>query len=98
MTTTLSPGVIQKLTPQELNRFVGTYEAGGRTFGIENRDGLLYRTAEGAAPVQLKPESMTKLFYTDGTDRQVELVLTHDAVQQAAFIDNGVKIALIRRD
>jgi CubicO group peptidase (beta-lactamase class C family) len=82
-----------KLSPAELNNFVGTYEANGRSFDIENRGGRLYRVVEGGEPKELKPESKTKLFYED-SDRQIEFVFNGGAVKQAFFISEGLKLEL----
>jgi CubicO group peptidase (beta-lactamase class C family) len=81
------------LSPSELNNFVGTYEANGRSFSIENRDGKLYRVTEGGAPVELKPESRTKLFY-EGSDRQIEFIFNKGSVERVFFISEGLKLEL----
>ncbi|HVF47012.1 MAG TPA: hypothetical protein VNA17_05540 [Pyrinomonadaceae bacterium] len=56
-----------------MDSFVGTYELNGRSFSIENRAGKRYRVV-GADSKELKPESNKKLFYDDGSDRQIEFV------------------------
>ncbi len=83
-----------KLSPSELNRFVGTYEANGRSFSIENRKDKLFRIVEGGEPMELKPESKNKLFYT-GVDRQIEFTFTGKKVT-AFFIADGLKLALTK--
>lgn len=84
-----------KLPPVELNRFVGTYEANGNfAFNIESKDGKLYRAVKSGDPKELKPESKTKLFYADGTDRQIELVLDKQNIKQVFFIADGLKLEL----
>ena len=82
-----------KLSPSDLNNFVGTYEANGRSFNIENRNGKLYRVIEGGEPKELKPESKTKLFYED-SDRQIEFVFNKGLVKQVFFISEGLKLEL----
>jgi hypothetical protein len=85
-----------KLPPAALAKFVGTYEINGNfAFAIEARDGKLYRVAKSGDPKQLKPESKTKLFYDDGTDRQIELVFDRkQAIKQVFFISEGLKLEL----
>lgn len=78
------------LSPQQLNRFAGTYRAAnGSSFSIENRNGKLFRIVHNAAPVHLKPESATKLFYADESDRQVEFVFDKGEVK-VRFISQGL--------
>ena len=83
-----------KLSSSELNRFVGTYEANGRSFSIENRQDKLFRIVEGAEPMELKPESKNKLFYV-GVDRQIEFTFAGKKVT-AFFIADGLKLALTK--
>lgn len=85
-----------KLPLEQLNKFVGTYEINGNfAFAVEARDGKLYRVAKSGAPKELKPESKTKLFYADGSDRQIELVFDRkQAITQVFFIADGIKLEL----
>jgi hypothetical protein len=85
-----------KLAPAELNKFVGTYELNGNfAFSIEARDGKLYRIVKNGEPKELKPESKTKLFYADGIDRQIELILDQKkTIAQVFFIADGIKLEL----
>lgn len=85
-----------KLAPAQLNRFVGTYELNGNfAFAVEARGGKLYRVTKSGEPKELKPESKTKLFYADGTDRQLELILDRkQSVKQVFFITDGIKLEL----
>lgn len=85
-----------KLSPDQLNKFVGTYEVNGNfAFAIEFKDGKLYRVVKGGEPKQLKPESNTKLFYTDGIDRQIELIFDRkQTIRQVFFIADGIKLEL----
>jgi hypothetical protein len=84
-----------KLKPEELNRFVGTYQAAnGNSFSVENRAGKLYRIVPNGEPKQLKPESKNKLFYED-VDRQVEFVFDRrQQVKQVFFIADGIRLEL----
>lgn len=76
-----------KLPLEQLNKFVGTYETNGNfAFAVENRNGKLYRVAKNGDAKELKPESKTKLFYDDGTDRQIEFVIDKQSIRQVFFI------------
>jgi len=85
-----------KLSPAQLNKFVGAYEVNGNfAFAIEARDGKLYRVTKSGEPKELKPESKTKLFYADDTDRQIELVFDRrQMVKQVFFIADGINLEL----
>ena len=54
-----------------LVNYVGKY-FGGVTMQFIKKDGKLYRHRTGTPDIELKPESKTKFFYGDGTDRQIE--------------------------
>ena len=54
-----------------LVNYVGKY-FGGVTMQFIKKDGKLYRHRTGIPDIELKPESNTKFFYGDGTDRQIE--------------------------
>lgn len=89
-----SPHKEVKLSRSWLNRFVGTYEANGRSFSIEMRDGKPFRIVDGGEPMELKPESRTKLFYTN-VDRQVEFAFDRkQRIRQVFFIADGIKLKL----
>ena len=86
-----------KLSPAELNKFVGAYELNGNfAFTVELREGgKLYRITKSGDPKELKPESKTKLFYADGTDRQIEIVFDRkQSVKQVFFIADGINLEL----
>lgn len=84
-----------KLSPEQLNKFAGTYELNGNfAFAVENKNGKLYRVTKSGEPKELKPESKTKLFYADGTDRQIELVFNKQAIEKVFFISDGIKLEL----
>lgn len=82
-----------KLPPEQLNKFVGTYETNGNfAFTIEARGGKLYRVTKNGDAKELKAESKSKLFYDDDSDRQIELVFDQNrAVRQVFFIASGIK-------
>lgn len=84
-----------KLTPERLSRFVGVYRAAnGGSFAIEERGGRLYRVVGGGDPKELKPESESKLFYDDGSDRQIEFIFDGQVPRQIFFISEGLKLEL----
>lgn len=84
-----------KLAPKQLDRFVGTFQAAnGNSFGIENRDGKLFRIVPNGEPKELKAESETKLFYTD-VDRQIEFAFDQRGqIKLVFFIADGIKLQL----
>jgi len=84
-----------KLPAEQMNKFVGNYELNGNfAFAVENRDGKLYRVVKNGDAKELKAESKTKLFYGDGTDRQIELVFDKQTIKQVFFIADGIKLEL----
>jgi CubicO group peptidase (beta-lactamase class C family) len=60
-----------KIDASLLDDYVGKYTA-GLTLEFIKKDGKLYRHRNGTPDIELKPESTTKFFYADGTDRQIE--------------------------
>ncbi|HEY2720631.1 MAG TPA: serine hydrolase [Chitinophagaceae bacterium] len=80
-----------KIDPAILDRYVGKYNA-FMTLVFIKKDGKLYRHRDGNPDIELKPESETKFFYGDGTDRQIEFeVDTSGKVTRAWFINSGQK-------
>jgi CubicO group peptidase (beta-lactamase class C family) len=80
-----------KIDPAIIDRYVGKYTA-FMTLVFIKKDGKLYRHREGTADVELKPESETKFFYSDGTDRQIEFEVDQSGkVTKAWFINSGQK-------
>lgn len=62
------------------------------------RNGKLYRHRDGTADIELKPESPTKFFYADSSDRQIEFILdTKGRVERTWLISNGIKSPLTRQ-
>src|SRR5450755_340555 len=56
-----------------LNKYTGEYKvSANQIIDISTKDGKLYRSRKGTPDIELKPESNTKLFYGDGSDRQLE--------------------------
>jgi CubicO group peptidase (beta-lactamase class C family) len=80
-----------KINPDILDRYVGKYSA-GLTLELIKKDGKLWRHREGTPDIELKPESETKFFYADGTDRQLEFeVDASGKVVKAWFFNSGQK-------
>ena len=86
-----------KLQAEELSRDTGTYLSPALVELI-SRDGKLYRHRNGTPDIELKPESRTKFFYADASDRQVEFVVVNDKVVKAYLISNGVRSELVRQN
>jgi len=80
-----------KIDTAVLDRYVGKYSA-FLTLVLIKKDGKLYRHRDGTPDIELKPESETKFFYSDGTDRQLEFELDQSGkVTKAWFINSGQK-------
>ncbi len=85
-----------KIDPALLDRYVGKYSA-FMTLVFIKKDGKLYRHRDGTADIELKPESNTKFFYSDGTDRQIEFEVDQSGkVTKTWFINTGQKGELKR--
>ena len=62
------------------------------TMEFINKDGKLYRTRKGTKDIELIPESETKFFYSDGTDRQIEFELdANGVVKESVVYQHGSK-------
>ena len=80
-----------KIDTALLAKYVGKYTA-FLTLVLIKKDGKLYRHRDGTPDIELKPESATKFFYGDGTDRQIEFeVDATGKVTKAWFINTGQK-------
>jgi Beta-lactamase len=80
-----------KIDTAILDKYVGKYRA-GLTLEFIKRDGKLFRYRKGTQDIELKPESATKFFYADGTDRQIEFETdTTGKVIRVWFINTGQK-------
>jgi CubicO group peptidase (beta-lactamase class C family) len=80
-----------KIDTAILRRYAGKYSA-GLTLEFIVRDGKLWRHRDGTKDVLLIPESNTKFFYSDGSDRQIEFeVDATGKVIKTWFINNGLK-------
>ncbi|MEP6513789.1 MAG: serine hydrolase [Parafilimonas sp.] len=80
-----------KIDAAILDRYTGKYKA-FLTIEVIKKDGKLYRRREGTPDIELKPESETKFFYADESDRQLEFeVDAAGKVVKAWFINNSEK-------
>ena len=80
-----------KIDPALIDHYVGKYSA-FLTLVLINKAGKLYRHRDGTADIELKPESETKFFYGDGTDRQIAFdVDITGKIIKAWFINTGQK-------
>ena len=77
-----------------LKKFTGSYE-GRAKIRLEQKGTKLFRITTTGQSLELKPESNTKFFYTDGSDRQIEFELdTINKVSKVWLIINGLKTEL----
>jgi len=80
-----------KINPDILDRYVGKYSA-GLTLELIKKNGKLWRHRDGTPDIELKPESETKFFYGDETDRQLEFeVDASGKVVKTWFFNSGQK-------
>jgi CubicO group peptidase (beta-lactamase class C family) len=78
-----------KIDPALLDRYVGKYNA-FLTVEVIKKDGKLYRHRDGTPDIELKPESETKFFYDDDTDRQLEFEVDKTGkITKIWFINSG---------
>lgn len=88
----------KSIDPSLLNRYVGKYFA-FLTMEFIKKDNKLFRHRAGTADTELIPESETKFFYGDGTDRQIEFEVDGQGkVIKTWFINTGQKGELKRID
>jgi CubicO group peptidase (beta-lactamase class C family) len=80
-----------KIDTAILSNYVGKFSA-GLTMQFIKKDGKLYRHRNGTPDIELKPESATKFFYGDGTDRQIEFEIDSTGkVTKTWFLNMGQK-------
>ncbi len=82
-----------------LQQFVGKYKATTR-ISIERTGNKLFRVSSNGQKIELKPESATKFFYNDESDRQLEFEMDagHKKIAKAWLITYGVKMELKKID
>ena len=85
-----------KLKQSELKKFIGQY--GSPAFSIELVNGKLFRISKYLTNVELKPESDKKLFFADGSDKQLEFVFDENKNPiKLWMIKNSVKTEIVLR-
>jgi CubicO group peptidase (beta-lactamase class C family) len=83
-----------KIDTAILERYLGKYMATG-PIELIKKDGKLYRRRDGGSDVELKPESNTRFFYADASDRFIEFEIDKAGkMTKAWFIGNGDKIEM----
>ncbi len=82
-----------------MQQFVGKYKTTSE-INIERNGNKLFRVNPNGQKIELKPESATKFFYSDGSDRQIEFDMkanpqdtVHKKITKAWLINYGVKTA-----
>jgi len=84
---------------KDLEKFVGKYQTASNKYEVALQDGKLYRKVEGTKDIELIPESNSKFFYADKTDRQLNFVLNKDnSIQSVQLILNGIVEEIKRID
>lgn len=77
------------LTTEQLDRFTGSYTSPNSTFKITRKGTAVYRQRAGSDDVELKPESSTRLFYADKSDRFIKFEFDKNNVATKATLLNG---------
>jgi len=85
------------IDPQKLIPLTGTYLSPAPV-EIIAVNGKLYRHRAGTPDIELKPESNTKFFYADSSDRQVEFTIDANGnVLKAYLVANGIRSELVKQ-
>ena len=80
-----------------LNKYTGVYRNRTLSMEIVKKDGKLFRRKQSSSDVALIPESATKFFYGDKSDRQIEFETDKTGKSlKCWFINGGVKMELTR--
>ncbi len=86
-----------KMDSTEIEQFVGKYKDKNE-MSLERIGNKLFRTYPGGYKIELKPESPTKFYFDDSSDRQVEFEMdANKKVTKAWVINYGVKTEFIRQ-
>jgi CubicO group peptidase (beta-lactamase class C family) len=87
-----------KIDPSILDRYLGNYMA-TNPIEIIKKDNKLYRRVTTGPEIELKPESNTRFFYADGSDRFIEFETDKAGlILKAWFISGGDKIVMKKLD
>lgn len=80
-----------------LDQFTGAYKT-TVDIKLERKGTKLFRVLPNGSSIELKPETATKFFYSDGSDRQLEFETGADKkITKAWLIANGIKTELIKK-
>lgn len=86
------------LDPNLLDRYTGKFQASS-PLEIRREGNALFRHTENGPPIELKAESLTRLFYTDRSGRFLEFEFDPQGrVTRAWFIQNGEKTEMKKVD
>jgi CubicO group peptidase (beta-lactamase class C family) len=87
-----------KIDPTILDRYTGNYMA-TNPIEIVKKDNKLYRRVKTGPEIELKPESNTRFFYADGSDRFIEFDTDKSGQPvKAWFLSGGDKIEMKKLD
>ena len=87
-----------KIDPAILDRYTGNYMA-TNPIEIVKKDNKLYRRVKTGPEIELKPESNTRFFYADGSDRFIEFEIDKSGQPvKAWFLSGGDKIEMKKLD
>ncbi|MEO5948289.1 MAG: serine hydrolase domain-containing protein [Chitinophagaceae bacterium] len=77
-----------------MDQFTGAYK-GNNDLKFERRGNKFLRVLPDGSSLELKPESKTKFFYSDGSDRQIEFEMdSNKTITKAWLIAHGLKYEL----
>ena len=87
-----------KIDPAILDRYTGNYMA-TNPIEIIKKNNKLYRRVKTGPEIELKPESSTRFFYADGSDRFIEFETDKSGQPvKAWFLSGGDKIEMKKLD
>ena len=82
-----------------LDQFIGKYKSINNEISLERKGNKFFRVSSNGQSIELKPESATKFFYADGSDRQIEFELGTDKKNTKSWlIAFGVKTELKKKE
>lgn len=83
-----------KIDPAILQQYAGKYKSGNGEIELVVHNNKFFRMRPGAPGIELKPESNTRFFYADMSDRFIEFVKENGSTN-AYLISGGDRILLI---
>ena len=82
-----------------LQQFAGKYKTINNEISLERKGNKLFRVSPNGQSIELKPESASKFFYSDGSDRQIEFEMdATKKITKASLIAMGVKSVIKKTD